>query len=376
MKSTLNKKIESGQAPRILVVDDEIDSAKMISYLLKSEGYTTAIAYSAADMFEKLTEEDYDLILLDVMLGELNGLKICKTIKSDPVLKYVPVILVTALGNMDDKLRGFDEGADGYIVKPFNNDELLAHVRVMLRIKELQSQLQEKNFHYLEMLSFICHELKTQLVAIGGFAQRLFSDSYGKLTEPQRQAVDVIRESTRIMEEMLANFFNLSRIENGELAIYRKEAFVSEDIISPVIKEIRELPYMKESRITLTQDPLSEELAIHVDPDLLKIVFRNLFVNALTYSISPSKVFYGWKEEDSFVRFYIENESFYDISEDEIGFLFEKFKRLEGSARKGTRGSGLGLYIATMIIKVHGGEIWAELAGERQIVFNFTVPKG
>lgn len=145
--------MEERRPKRILVVDDERDTVEMITALLELEGYKVVSAFSgseAMDLLEaekrKSSEEDglVDLILLDVMLGDEDGRNICQRIKEDDLLRFVPVIILTVRANLQDKLNGLNLGADDYLTKPFINEELLAKVKVMLRIRDLHDELRRE----------------------------------------------------------------------------------------------------------------------------------------------------------------------------------------------------------------------------------------
>ena len=142
--------MENKKTKRILVVDDEKDTVEMITALLKVEGYAVFPARSEAEALKFLevekvkisdSETPVDLILLDVMLGDRDGLDICRRIKEDDRLKFIPVIILTVRASLQDKINGLNLGADDYLTKPFINEELLAKVRVMLRIKDLHDEL-------------------------------------------------------------------------------------------------------------------------------------------------------------------------------------------------------------------------------------------
>ncbi len=151
--------MERFRPQRILVVDDERDTVEMITILLQMEGYQVFSALSGAEAMKFLESErrkaqegeaPVDLILLDVMLGDEDGRNICQKIKEDEVLKFIPVIILTVRASLQDKLNGLNLGADDYLTKPFINEELLAKVRVMLRIKDLHDELRrEKNKNIL-----------------------------------------------------------------------------------------------------------------------------------------------------------------------------------------------------------------------------------
>jgi len=145
--------MENKKAKRILVVDDEKDTVEMITTLLELEGYEVFPAFSGVEAMKFLEVErqraleaeiPVDLILLDVMLGDEDGRDICRKIKEDEKMKFIPVIILTVRSSLQDKIDGLNLGADDYLTKPFINEELLAKVRVMLRIKDLHDELKRE----------------------------------------------------------------------------------------------------------------------------------------------------------------------------------------------------------------------------------------
>src|SRR4030067_1656747 len=151
--------MEERRPKKILIVDDERDTVEMITTLLQLEGYQVFSAFSATEAMRFLeterqksqeTDMAVDLILLDVMLGDEDGRNICQKIKEDDVLKFIPVIILTVRSSLQDKIDGLNIGADAYLTKPFINEELLAKVKVMLRIKDLHDELKrERNKNIL-----------------------------------------------------------------------------------------------------------------------------------------------------------------------------------------------------------------------------------
>ena len=117
---------------RILVVDDEADLCEILQFNLEAEGYRTDVAYSAEEALT-LDIAAYDLLLLDVMMGEMSGFEMARRVKDNPLTKQTPIIFLTARGSVDDRVRGLRMGAEDYIVKPFEVVELLARVDVVLR---------------------------------------------------------------------------------------------------------------------------------------------------------------------------------------------------------------------------------------------------
>ena len=119
---------------KILIVEDELQIARVLQLELGFEGYETALAHTGTDGLLKFHEDSFDLVLLDVMLPELNGLDVLKRIRKHN--EIIPVILLTAKSNIEDKVTGLDYGANDYITKPFEFDELLARIRVALRFAQ------------------------------------------------------------------------------------------------------------------------------------------------------------------------------------------------------------------------------------------------
>ncbi|MFB9859837.1 response regulator transcription factor [Salinicoccus siamensis] len=115
---------------QILVVEDELNLARFIELELTHEGYGVTSSSDGEDGLRKAMENDYDCILLDLMLPGLNGLEVCRRLRKE---KDTPIIIITAKGETYDKVIGLDYGADDYIVKPFEIEELLARIRVIMR---------------------------------------------------------------------------------------------------------------------------------------------------------------------------------------------------------------------------------------------------
>lgn len=122
---------------RVLIVEDERRIARFLQMELEHEGMNTAIEDNGRRAYERIVQENYDLVLLDVMLPDMDGFTICRKVRE---LSQVPIIMLTAKDDIDDKVQGLDIGADDYITKPFATPELLARMRVVLRRQESQRE--------------------------------------------------------------------------------------------------------------------------------------------------------------------------------------------------------------------------------------------
>ncbi len=120
-------------AKKILIVDDEPDLVELVSYNLKKEGFKVSSSPNGEDALEKVRRNAFDLIILDLMLPGIQGVELCRMLRNNPRTEAIPVIMLTARGEVSDRIRGLETGADDYLTKPFSPRELIARVKAVLR---------------------------------------------------------------------------------------------------------------------------------------------------------------------------------------------------------------------------------------------------
>ena len=119
---------------KILIVDDEVDLVETVRFPLEMEGYHVLVSYNGEDALNQARKENPDLILLDLMLPKLDGYKVCRLLKFDDRYKHIPILMLTAKTQEKDKALGMETGANEYITKPFEMDDLLKKVKAYLKI--------------------------------------------------------------------------------------------------------------------------------------------------------------------------------------------------------------------------------------------------
>ncbi|MFA7383628.1 MAG: response regulator [Desulfurivibrionaceae bacterium] len=168
---------------RILVVDDTPANVKLLSGLLTYNGYEVVTAASGAEALEKVETEQPDLVLLDIMMPGMNGYEVCRTIRKNPATEILPIVMVTSLDPAEERINGLQAGADDFLAKPVDEQELLVRVRSLLRIKELYDTVQAQSAQITECnktLEQRVHDQVEQLERLGRM-KRFFSPQLAEL---------------------------------------------------------------------------------------------------------------------------------------------------------------------------------------------------
>jgi DNA-binding response OmpR family regulator len=155
---------EASKVERILAVDDNPDNLVLLQTILEVEGYEVGLVDNGMDALEQVVESPPDLILLDVMMPGMDGYEVTRRIRKNPEISYIPILLITAHHDAS-VVEGLDAGADDFIRKPFNHEELLARVRSMLRLKHSIDEQQKMARQREDFVSRLTHDLRTPLVA-------------------------------------------------------------------------------------------------------------------------------------------------------------------------------------------------------------------
>jgi DNA-binding response OmpR family regulator len=168
---------------KILVVDDTPSSVRLLGDLLRNRGYTVVAAASGPEALEKMESEHPDLVLLDIIMPGMNGYEVCRTIRQNSATEILPVIMVTSLDPSEERIKGLEAGADDFLTKPVNQQELLARVHSLLRIKELYDTVQVQAAQLAECNSTLEQRVLVQVEQLErlGRLKRFFSPQLAEL---------------------------------------------------------------------------------------------------------------------------------------------------------------------------------------------------
>lgn len=354
---------------RILVVDDVSKNLQVVGTMLRNEGYHVMPATSGLQALERAQAQPPDLILLDLMMPEMDGLQVCQRLKSEAATRQIPVIFLTASNEMEHLVKGFAAGAVDYITKPFNPPELLARVSTHLELQHARARLREMNDEKNEFMGIVAHDLKNPLGAIQGYAELILEEP----DIPRGELEDCagrIRETSRRMTEMVQELLDANRIERGEM----KVKIASTDL-APIVRAAAEA---QRARAGAKQQVLGVEgdagsvLAL-ADPEVIYRVLENLVSNAVKYSPPGKAIQVRLRRQEQAVRSEVQDEG-PGLSLDDQKKLFGKFARLSAKPTGGEHSTGLGLSIVKRMVESMNGQVWCESEPGRGALFVVQLP--
>ncbi|MBI3415191.1 MAG: hybrid sensor histidine kinase/response regulator [Verrucomicrobia bacterium] len=352
--------------PRILVVDDVVKNLQVVGTMLRNEGYDVMPAGSGAQALDRVRVRLPDLILLDLMMPEMDGLEICRRLKADPVLRTIPVIFLTASNEMEHLVNGFEVGAVDYITKPFNAPELLARVRTHLELKLARERLKEMNEEKNEFMGIAAHDSRNPLSAIKGYAEMVVEDgeamvqgSVSDLTacgQELKASGQRIGDTAARMAEMVQNLLDANRIERGEMQLN-----LAPTDLGPALNQIIET---QRSHVTAKQQTIhlqseATPVAVMLDPGVIVQILENLVSNAVKYSPLGRDIFVRLRKLPNGVRVEVQDEG-PGLSVEDQKKLFGKFARLSAKPTGGEHSTGLGLSIVKKMVEAMNGKVWCE----------------
>jgi len=346
---------------KILIVDDAVDTVDLLRKRLNFEGYDTAEAYDGEEALEQVEKYKPDLIILDVMLPKMDGFEVCRRLKSHKQTKYIPVLMLTAKGGVDDKVKGLDVGADDYLGKPFDYKELAARVRSLLSIREAHHSLlaEERSQALDQMIHEVEHEMRNPLTSIGGFARRLH-DSL-PATSPNRKYTTMIIQDVARLEDMVRQLIELKTATMS----YREPANMN-DLILQTLEHFK--TKFQEAGITVRTQLMENPPLVAADEDQMKMAIANLVENAIeAMGKEPRVIAVSTQTSDGRMEIRI-SDTGRGIPKNKIKSIFDAFFTSK------TRGPGVGLTFTLKIVEEHKGTVSVESELGKGSTFTIKLP--
>lgn len=361
---------EKFDAESILIVDDNPANLGVLFNYLDDLGFNAYVAEDGISAIEQASLIAPDIILLDILMPGIDGFETCRRLKRDPALQHIPVLFMTALTSVEDKIKGFEVGGVDYITKPIQHNEVLARVNAHLTIQRLHQDLEKKNValqaHNEELDAYartVSHSLKNSIGAIIGYSEILNEDI--SLSDQAKQRLSLVIQSANDLNRITDELLLLARVKT--LSVEQSPLDMAK-IIDASLARLEMLLQEKQPEIFI---PEVWPTAIGYAP-WIEEVWVNYLTNALKYGGDPPYIKMGVSPIDNGqVQFWIKDNGA-GLSEAEQKSLFIEFTRIRTST---TQGHGLGLSIVKQIIHKLGGQVGLQSKPGEGSMFYFTLPK-
>jgi signal transduction histidine kinase len=384
---------------KILIVDDTPANVKLLNDLLEFNGYLTIQAMSGPAALDQLNRDTPDLVLLDVRMPEMSGYEICKRIREKPDTALLPVIMMTAFDPAQERIRGIEAGADDFLPQPINQQELLARVRSLLRVKTLHDAVrahagelaewnrklevrlsqEAKLAEVARSLADITHEVKNLIMPVvtgTALLEAELTEFFDKLPQAERENGKASQNMCKEVTEMLIHASQRIQERVQEIGDCVKNISTPPNfsscqvtgVIESVLKTLRLMA--NERRILLCTEGLESLPPIKADERRLFNIFYNLLNNAIPEVPSGGSVTVkGHVEPESKILVFSVADTGRGMSSEVRESLFTNrvISRKHG-------GTGLGTRIVKDVVDAHGGWIKVESEEGKGTTFVFSLP--
>lgn len=354
----------------ILIVDDNPDNLRLLTLILSQRGYEVRKALSGRMAIASAQATAPDLILLDVRMPEMDGYQVCEQLRANPQTADIPVIFISALSDLLDRVKAFAAGGADFITKPFHDLEIVARIEHQLRIRRLQKQLVKHNEELLrsnrELEQFayvVSHDLQQPLQSIIGFTKIMMMQYQTSLDEEAKQYLNSIEAATHRMHRLIVDTLDYARID---LEAKTSDPVDCNRVIQQAIENLHSA--IVTTGATLKAEPLPTVIASET---LLVQLFQNLLSNALKFTRSgvPPQVRIAADLKSEYWQFVVQDNGI-GIAAKDFSRIFEAFQRLQ----RQYEGTGIGLATCRKIVEAQGGTIWVESQPGAGTSFYFTLP--
>jgi two-component system, sensor histidine kinase and response regulator len=373
MENNKMNEVDANQPNDILLVDDDPVNLRLLSELLSGRGFKTRLMPSGKRALAAISRSLPDLILLDIMMPDMDGYEVCRQLKADERTKDIPIIFISALDDIFNKVKAFKLGAVDYITKPFNEAEVYNRVQTHLSLQTMVREIQAKNKllerqnQELDAYSHIvAHDLKTPIGTIIGYTIMLKDVLEDLQNDYMQTCIDGISVSSFRMNRIIDELLLLAKIRQEEV---RLQTIDMNQVLTRVLQSLEFTIQRYDGEISL---PTSWHPAKGYAP-WIEEVWVNYITNGLKYGGQPPHLQLGSSQlKNGMLSFWIRDNGD-GLTREEQTVLFDEFTQLNSLHFSG---HGLGLSIVKRIIIKLDGQVGVEsngIKGEGSL-FYFTLP--
>ena len=362
---------------KILIVDDVMSNVLLLKVLLTNEKFAIATASNGRQALEQVEKENPDLVLLDVMMPDMSGFEVAQHLKSNPNTADIPIIFLTALNSTADIVKGFQVGANDFISKPFNKEELIIRVThqislvaakrlILSKTEELQRTIAGRD----KLYSVIAHDLRSPMGSIKMVLNMLILNLPSeKIGAEMYELLTMANQTTEDVFSLLDNLLKWTKSQIGKLNVVYQDVDRVE-VTDGVIEIFSMVASLKKIRI---HEMKPEKMMVNADIDMLKTVVRNLLSNAIKFSKENSEVLVKMEEVDGMAVVSVQDYGC-GISEEGQKKLLHTDTHFSTFGTNNEEGSGLGLLLCKDFVVKNGGKLWFTSKEGEGSIFSFSIP--
>lgn len=362
---------------KILIVDDVMSNVLLLKVLLTNEKFAIATASNGRQALEQVEKENPDLVLLDVMMPDMSGFEVAQHLKSNPNTADIPIIFLTALNSTADIVKGFQVGANDFISKPFNKEELIIRVThqislvaakrlILSKTEELQRTIAGRD----KLYSVIAHDLRSPMGSIKMVLNMLILNLPSeKIGAEMYELLTMANQTTEDVFSLLDNLLKWTKSQIGKLNVVYQDVDLVE-VTGGVIEIFSMVASLKKIRI---REMKPEKMMVNADIDMLKTVVRNLLSNAIKFSKENSEVLVKMEEVDGMAVVSVQDYGC-GISEEGQKKLLHTDTHFSTFGTNNEEGSGLGLLLCKDFVVKNGGKLWFTSKEGEGSIFSFSIP--
>lgn len=362
---------------KILIVDDVMSNVLLLKVLLTNEKFAIATASNGRQALEQVEKENPDLVLLDVMMPDMSGFEVAQHLKSNPNTADIPIIFLTALNSTADIVKGFQVGANDFISKPFNKEELIIRVThqislvaakrlILSKTEELQRTIAGRD----KLYSVIAHDLRSPMGSIKMVLNMLILNLPSeKIGAEMYELLTMANQTTEDVFSLLDSLLKWTKSQIGKLNVVYQDVDLVE-VTDGVIEIFSMVASLKKIRI---HEMKPEKMMVNADIDMLKTVVRNLLSNAIKFSKENSEVLVKMEEVDGMAVVSVQDYGC-GISEEGQKKLLHTDTHFSTFGTNNEEGSGLGLLLCKDFVVKNGGKLWFTSKEGEGSIFSFSIP--
>ena len=363
--------------PTILVVEDEPQILEIIAFLLEEENFRVLQAIHGEAALSLLDENKPDLIISDIRMPGMDGFTLCEQVRSTPAFAQTPFIFLTAKGERADVRRGMGLGADDYLIKPFEPEELLSAVRVRLAraaetqaaISKVGTELQDQIIHTLT------HEFRTPLSLVLGYTDLLESSGPGMNENDFQKALRGLHSGSLRLMSLVEDFLLLSRLRAGiiarELGESPPDPLYPDSVVLQVVQKAQSGASAR--NVSLEVNSAAPDLQVTIEAQHLAEIVRRLTDNAIRFSKSDGgRVVVTTRHEGGSWVLSIADSGI-GIPQEALPRIFEAFHQVD-RAKMEQQGAGVGLAIVQGLAEVYGGQVGVTSTLGKGSIFTVWLP--